>query len=220
MVCRIARVCQVLGLALLTATSAVAQGFSPKLSGNFGVFHTNLNTEEPEGIRRLAGFTMGGFTSVSHNRFSVELGYLEGSLSPSGQGIERDIVEGELLLTVRTFRWMSVQLGPHIRSFVRPDGTERWIFWEGRLRAGTQLGTPRLLSRFEIWQVLAANVDAAEPYDGGRGISGALWWDISSLPFWLGLGYRIDRSHLGRGSRTEVLEHVLISVGFGRNTAN
>jgi hypothetical protein len=200
---------------LLLASSAFAQ---TPLGSSIGVggFFMNLKTEEATGTQRLSGFGAGGDATISYGRLGLGIRYLEGSLNPGGAGTGKDVVEGEVVLSVRALSWLKISLGPHIRSLIVQEGTERWLFWEGRLQTKARLATPRLTSVFELRQVLSANVDAADPFDGGQGLEGALRWEISSLPIWLGLGYRIDRSSLGDGSRTEVMEHVLISVGFGR----
>ena len=180
----------------------------------------NLNTEEAAGEQQLSGFGFGGHGTIAWKRLGLGLLYMEGSLSPSETGRDRDIVEGEAMLSVSATSWLRVAFGPHIRSLIIPEGTERWLFWEGRIQAKANLGPPRLVSVFEFWQVLSANVDVDDPYDRGQGIEGALRWEVPSLPVpvWLELGYRLDRSKLGNGSRTEVMEHFLISVGIDRGS--
>jgi len=209
---------------MLIAGSASAQ-FPVQGSIAGGGYFLNLNTEEATGEQRLSGFGFGGDGSLAFRRLGLGIRYMEGSLSPSDAGRDRSIVEGELMLSVRAFSWLRIGFGPHVRSLIIPEGTERWFFWEGRIQAKTRLGSPRLVSVFEFWQVISADVDVDDPFDSGQGIEGGLRWEFSSLPFWpglgyrpvwLGLGYRIDRSKLGNGSRTEVMEHLLISVGVGR----
>jgi hypothetical protein len=200
---------------LLLASSVSAQtpiGTSARLGSSF----MNLNTVEAAGEQRLTGVGIGGNGTVSYGRLGLGLRYLEGSLSPSGAGGDRDIVEGEATVSVHASSWLRFGLGPHIRSFVIPEGTERWFFWEGHVQARTQLGSPRLVSVLEFRQVLSADVDVDADYGSGQGITGELRWDVSALPIWLGLSYRIDRSSLGDGSRTEVMEHFVISIGAGR----
>jgi hypothetical protein len=211
-----ARVLSALVISILIASTASAQlPLNLTLSG--AGFSTNLNTEESSGeAQRLSGFSAGGAAAVAYGRIGFGIRYLEGSLSPSGGGTSRAIVEGEAMLSVRALSWLSFKLGPHIRSFIQNNATERWLFWEGRVRTETRLGTRRVTSSLEFWQVLSGDVNTTEPFDGGQGLEGSLRWDISSLPVWLNLGYRIDRSHLGGGSRTEVLEHVFLGVGIGR----
>ena len=202
--------------ALLVLPSTTYAQIPVRLSAGVGVSSMNLNTEDVAGAARFSGFGLGGEATLGYGRLGLELRYLEGSLSPSDTGRNREMVEGELMLSVRALSWLRLKLGPHVRSMILPAGTERWLFWEGRLQTKTRLGTPRLTSRFEFWQVLSANIDVAEAFDGGQGIEGALRWEVSTLPVWIGLGYRIDRSNLGSGVRTEVMEHVSLTIGLGR----
>mgnify|MGYP001825001668 CR=1 FL=1 len=212
-----ARVYLTLCALLLSSSPVHAQlpiGTSFRLGGSF----MNLNTVDAAGDQRLTGFGFEGNATLTYKRFALGLGYLEGSLSPTGNGLDRDIVEGEALISTRATSWLRIGLGPHIRSLIIPEGTERWLFWELLIQAHTSLGFPRLMSVLEIRQVLSANIDVDDGFDGARGVVGSLRWDVSSLPIWVGLGYRIDRSNLGSGTRTEVMEHFVISVGVGRGT--
>jgi len=211
----VVRLAQLLCAMIFVASSVSAQ--SPiGTSGSLGASFMNLNTVEAAGEQRLTGFGIGGYGTVSYGRLGLGFRYLEGSLSPSGAGTDRDIVEGEITISVRASSWLRFGLAPHIRSLIVPEGTERWVFWEAHIQAKTQLGSPRLVSIFEFRQVLSADVDVDADYGGGQGIIGELRWDVSALPIWLALGYRMQRSNLGNGSRTEVMEHFVISVGAGR----
>ena len=163
--------------ALLVASSVSAQ-LPLRYSLSLGAFSNNLNTEATTGPQRLAGLSAGGGASLAYGRLGLGIQYMEGSLSPSGDGAGRDLVEGEAMLSLRTLSWLSLKLGPHIRSFIVDDGTERWLFWEGRIRTEARLGTERLTSSLEIWQVLSADVNTVEPFDKGQGIEGNLNWAV------------------------------------------
>ena len=210
------RVLSVLCMALLTA-SAVSAQLSDRISLSGALFSTNLNTETASGEPlRLSGVSAGGAAAVAFGRFGLGIRYLEGSLSPSGGGTGRSIVEGEAMLSARALSWLSIKFGPHIRSFIQNNATERWVFWEARFRTETELGTKRVTSSLEFWQILSGSANTTQPFDGGQGIAGNLRWKPSNKPLWLNLGYRIDRSNLGGGSRTEVLEHIVLGIGYGR----
>ncbi len=210
------RVLSVLWFALLTASTASAQ-LTDRLSLSGAVFSTNLNTESATGEPlRLAGISAGGSAAFVFGRMGLGIRYLEGSLSPSGGGTGRSLVEGEAMLSARALSWLTIKLGPHIRSFTQNNATQRWVFWEARLRTETELGTRRVTGSLEFWQILSGNVNTPEPFDGGKGIAGNLRWEFSERPLSLNLGYRIDRSRLGDGTRTEVLEHIVLGIGYGR----
>ena len=145
-----ARVLNVLGISLLIASTAVAQR-PLRFSLSTTLYATNLNTEDATGAhQRLSGVSAGGAASIGYRRLGFGIRYLEGSLSPSAGGTSRALVEGEAMLSVRTLSWLKVKLGPHIRSLIRDNATERWLFWEGRLRAEAQLGTRKVTSLQEI----------------------------------------------------------------------
>jgi hypothetical protein len=210
------RVLSVLCIALLTASAVSAQR-PVRLSLSGAIFSTNLNTETTAGdALRVSGISAGGAATVALGRMGLGIRYLEGSLSPSGGGTSRALVEGEAMLSARALSWLSFKFGPHIRSFIQNNATERWVFWETRIRTETELGTRQLTSSLEFWQILSGSANTTESFDGGQGIEGSLRWEFSSRPLWLNLGYRIDRSNLGGGSRTEVLEHIVLGVGYGR----
>lgn len=209
------RVIRILSATLLLASPVFAQ-IPIGTSGSLGASFMNLNTVDALGEQQLTGFGIGGNMTVAYQRLGLGLRYLEGSVSSGDNGTDRDLVEGEAIFSVRASPWLRIGLGPHIRSLIIPEGTERWVFLEARVQTTAQLGSPRLASVLELWQVLSANVDVDDPYDGGRGLSGTLRWEVATMPLWIGLGYRIDRSNLDSGSRTEVMEHFVISVGIGR----
>jgi hypothetical protein len=215
MLIRFMRVFRLLSVMLVLASPVFSQ--MPALTSfEIGSSFLTLNTEDALGEQRLTGFGLGGKATIAYKRFGLGLHYVQGSLSPNAAGTDRDLVEGEMMFSVRATSWLNVYLGPHIRSLVIPEGTERWLLWEGRVQTKANLGTPRLESVLELWQVLAANVDVDQAYDGGRGIMGSFRWDVSLFPVWLCFGYRFDRSNLGNGSRTEVMEHFVVSVVWDR----
>lgn len=211
---------------LLMATFLLSEDSSAqnpiRVSFAGAVFKAGLDSERESEHQQLSGFCVGGIASLSKGRLGIGLRYLEGSLNPDGDGIGRDLVEGELMLGVQTLSWLAIRLGPHLRSFITDGAVERWVFWEGRLRTETGLGVSGLSSYLELWHVLSASssVDWPEAYDGGKGLEGGIRMDVSQLPFWLGLAYRIDRSNLGGGVRQDVLEHMVITVGFGPSQGN
>lgn len=219
MIGKTARISIVLGSSLVLASPASAQ-LPLSLSANGGAASTQLNTGTTGATERLSGFSAGGGATVAYRRLGMSFRYLEGSVSPRGGGTGRDIVEGEAMLSLRGLSWLSVSFGRHIRSYVRSDGTERWLLWEARIRTEARLATRRLISSLEASQVLSADVNSPEAFDRAQGIEGELKWMVFSRPLWLSLGYRMDRARLGGGSRTEVLEHIRLTVGFGQGTTN
>ena len=204
---------------MCTAQSLNAQGpvrFSAGLAG----YATRLNTEVTSEQQRLSGMSFGVTGAASLGRLSLDVRYLEGVLKTTGGGPGRDVVEGEAMLGVRPLPWAGLKLGPHLRSFITNTGIERWVFWEARVRTEARLGSPRMRSYLELWQVLAGDVGGQDPFDTGQGVEGGIRVEVGRLPVWLQLSYRMDRSGLAGGAREEVLEHVIFAVGIWRAGIN
>jgi hypothetical protein len=163
---------------------------------------------------QLTGIAFGGRGTVTWRKLRLDLRYLEGGLSAKADGPDEDIVEGEVTLGFLPLSWLTLRLGPHIRSFVTAQGTQRWIFWEGHAAGALELGSPRLVTYFDLWHVFAADVDAVESFDRGNGIEGGIRFSLDRLPFWGKLAYRIDQSSLGDGSSTNTVEQMVFAIGW------
>ncbi|UCG87427.1 MAG: hypothetical protein JSW71_02465 [Gemmatimonadota bacterium] len=163
---------------------------------------------------RFSGLTIGGSVGLRLGRLRLDLRYLEGGLGSDLEIPDQDIVEGELLLGVAPLAWLTVKAGPHIRSFVTAQGTQRWVFWEGRVAATAKLGSPNLLTYLEAWHVFFSDVDAVEQYDSGNGLEGGIRLALDRLPFWGTLAYRIDQNSLGSGTKTDTVEQLVIAIGW------
>ena len=163
---------------------------------------------------QLTGIALGGRAGVTWRKLRLDVRYLEGGLSSEADGLDEDIVEGELMLGFVPLSWLTLRLGPHIRSFVTSQGTQRWILWEGNAAGAVELGSPRLLAYFDLWHVFAADIDAVEPFDRGNGMEGGIRLTLDRLPFWGKLAYRIDQSSLGDGSRTNTVEQMVFAIGW------
>lgn len=171
------------------------------------------NTAEST-LSQSSGLTIGGAAEVSLGWLRLDLRYLEGGLGSEDDIADQDIVEGELLLGLAPLSWLKLKLGPHIRSYVTPQGTQRWVFWEGRVATSMPLGSPNLMAHLELWHVLSASVDAVEPFDSGNGLEGGIRLCLSRLPFSFRLAYRIDHSSLGSGVKTDTVEQLVFGLGW------
>jgi hypothetical protein len=158
--------------------------------------------------------TIGGAIAVRLRKLRLDLRYLEGGLSSDADIPDQDIVEGELMLGFAPFSWFGVKVGPHIRSFVTSQGTQRWVFWEGRAALGTTLGSPNLATYLEAWHVFASDVDAVEPFGSGNGMEAGISYSLNRLPFMARLAYRIDSSSLAEGARESTVEQLVFAIGW------
>lgn len=163
---------------------------------------------------RYSGVTIGGGIEVRLGRLRLDLRYLEGGLGSNQDIPDQDIVEGEVLLGMAPLSWLVLKGGPHIRSYVTSQGTQRWVFWEGRAAATAKLGSPSLLSYLEVWHVFGSDVDAVEEYDSGNGLEGGIRLTLNRLPFWGKLAYRVDHSSLGGGAKTDTVEQLVFALGW------
>jgi len=162
----------------------------------------------------FSGVLFGGEASLALGKLSLDLLYLEGSASSDGNEADRDVVEGEVMLGFHALRWLSLKIGPHARSYVTAQGTQRWMFWELRLAADAALGTPTLKAYFEGWTSLSTNLDVAESLDRAQGLQGGIRLEPRGLPISFRLGYRMDHSRLADGVRLETIEHLMLAVGW------
>jgi hypothetical protein len=175
---------------------------------------TTTATAGPD--RRLSGSALGFEGGIGLTRVQLMLRYAQGSVRNDSSGVERDFAEGDLTLWARPFAWAAVGVGPHIRSFIAPGSTERWLFWEARARGSTTLLPAALEAYLEGWLVLAGDVDVPEPFNAGRGVEGGLALAVGRLPLGVRLRYRVERIALGEGARRETTEHLTLGVGIGR----
>lgn len=164
----------------------------------------------------LTGNVLGAEAAFGVSFLALKLRYLEGTLRNDSAGVERDLAEGDAMLWVRPVAWGAVGGGPHIRSFVAPGGTERWLLWEVRGRATAPI-LPRMIDAYlEGWVALNGDIDVPEAFDSGRGVEGGIEVSIGRLPVAVRLRYRAERVGLGDGARRETTEHVMFGVGIGR----
>jgi hypothetical protein len=173
-----------------------------------------VSQDDGTAATQFSGTSLGGMVNLSWRIWRLDMRYLEGGLSSDSDLPDEDIVEGELMFGVAPFSWLTVKIGPHIRSFVTPRGTERWAFWEARVGTAAKLGSPHLVTYFEAWHVIASDVDAIGSYDSGNGLEGGIRLSLSRLPFYGEFAYRIDQSKLADGAATHTVEQLVFAIGW------
>lgn len=200
----------------VTAGALSAQERSKWLvAGTFGF--SNVTQKTALDTTKSNGTAIGLEAGFRFWRAELRGRYSQGGVTPDGGGESIDLVEGELMLGVWPVDVLSLRFGPRARSYVTGAGTVRWVFWEVRARFETSLSrSAALLSYFEGWYVLSGSVNAAEPFDNGRGMEGGISLLIPSTPLNVRLAYRIDQGALQEESRTEAIEGLILAVGIGR----
>ena len=85
----------------------------------------------------VSGVALGASGAIGRGRLALALGYWQGRVDADPGGTQQqDVIDGYALLVVRAQPWLGVKVGAEARSYVTPAGTERWVFWQARLRAG------------------------------------------------------------------------------------
>lgn len=205
-----------LGAALLAAgivapRSGAAQG--PRL--RLGVSGAEMRIRETStvGAGVASGFTPGAEGSLSIWKVRLEAQYLEGHLQQdSGSLGARDVVEGSVFAGIAPVDWVSVKFGIHARSYTS-GGTERWVFWETRIRAEAPLNGPAVRAYAEVWRALSSDITGTQSLDRGQGGQAGLVYDGARVPLWVRLGYGIEDVRLGGGARRQTVELLVLALG-------
>ncbi|MBI1967345.1 MAG: hypothetical protein HYS40_05100 [Gemmatimonadetes bacterium] len=202
----------VASLLLLTPAAAFAQS-GLQVAGTSAVVRVRSTIGPTREVLSGAVFGVEGHAAVW--RLVLNVGYGQGSVKPdSGAPAPRDVIEGRLLVGIRLVRGLSIKAGPHIRAYISDWGTQRWLFWEARLR-GERTIVGGVRGYAEVWRVLSADVNVLEPFDGGQGGEAGMLVALPRSPFWGRLAYGIERAKLGGGSRLETVEGVTLAIGYG-----
>ena len=196
--------------ALLTPQPTAAQAF------DFGATAMSLRLTRESGTTVTAtGAAFGIEGRVRVQAVSLVLRYRQGQLTNDNALIDQDFVEGEAFIVAQPARWISLGVGPHVRAYAEPSGTERWLMWEGRLRLRAVL-LPTVTGYLEGWRVLGADLNVAEELDSGYGLDGGLEIRLSAAPVGFLLRYRTEHAELAGGARRETVEQIAFGISVGR----
>ena len=163
-------------------------------------------------VTTRTGILIGGQASVSFRQVDLGLAYRQGALSPSDTGSERDLVEGQATLGLRVSRWLRLEVGPHVRAYVTPTSTERWLLWEGRADFTAQILGPSVWSYLSLSRTLGADVSPAADFGRGQAGEAGLMVRLGGSPFWTGLGYWIAQTSTAGSQRIETLQGLSVSL--------
>ncbi len=202
-------------LSLLVSTAFPLQLIGQSVGIGAKVVNVRLSRETAAGLEQPKGTAFGIEGVISSSRFVLSIRYYEGSISTPTAGSDQDIVEGEVMVWFRPVQWLSLVIGPHVRSLVNTRGTERWLFMEARLHSEVSLFGP-IRGYGDAWRVLAADVNVVEPFDNGYGIEGGLTVSLGALPLAFAIRYRNESATLAGGARLETVEQLAIVVGVGQ----
>ena len=196
------------------AHPAAAQAARFYLGGGVGLLRLQGTAVSPGLLQGAIKAAMG---RASLWRFELDLGYSEGSLT-DGQGTlaPREFVEGNLLLGIRPVRWLALKAGPHSRGFVQNGVTERWLFWEGRIRADGFVAGPAVRGYIEVGSAFSGTTrNAAGAFGNSRGGEAGVIVRLPRIPVWVQLGYGVERSRLAVPTPLDAVERFIFGVGVG-----
>ncbi|HEX9729086.1 MAG TPA: hypothetical protein VGA37_11325 [Gemmatimonadales bacterium] len=171
-----------------------------------------LTRENQAGKVLLSATSVGVEGAIGVSVVGLGFQYAQGSLR-GGTTPDQDLVEGELMVSLRPVRNLAFLFGPHARALVSRLGTERWLLYEGRVRGEAVLVGP-VRGRLDVWRVVGSNVNVPEAFDSGYGLDGVLTVTLPSFPLGLSLRYRAERAQLANDTRRESIEHLTLVLGL------
>jgi len=202
-------------LLALAARPAAAQ--LPRYLGvDIGLSSASFQSASPEGGEKLGGFAGVGHWRIVLHPVSIDVAYTQGRLSAdTGSAVPRALVDGSLFATYRPVPWLALKTGPHVRTYAATGGTERWMLWEGRAHADAPLLDGEWQAYGELWVALASSVNVTPGSGGARGAEAGLTLKLPQSPVWARLAYAVDQMRLKSDARTESLQSVALTLGFG-----
>ena len=205
---------------VLLACALGAQPLQAQLWHNLGGGATaamvRLRSTASFGGEALSGPAAGAQGRLVVGQVAVEGAYLEGHLTPdTGSAAARDMADASVFLVVHPVRWVALKAGPHLRAYITPGGTERWMTWEARARLSAELVPGRLRTHFEGWLAVSADVNVDPGASGAQGVEAGLTLFPTRSPLWVRFAYAFDQEKMKNGARSETLEALVLSVGFG-----
>ena len=203
-------------LALAARPVPLAAQLPRYLGLDVGLSRLQFQSSSPSGGEKLSGFAALGHWRIVLRPVSLDLSYAQGRLAAdTGSAVARSFVEGAVFLTARPAPWLVLKAGPHVRAYAAPGGTERWILWEGRAHADAPLLDGEWLAYGELWVSVASSVNVVPGASGARGAEVGLTLKLPQSPVWGRLAYAVDQANLKTGARTESLQSVVLTAGFG-----
>ena len=111
--------------------------------------------------------------------------------------------------------WLTLEAGPHVRAYVTPAGTERWVLWEGQARAAVQVIRPGGWVYLRVGRVLAADIPGMA-FDHGQGADAGLELRLGGTPLWGHVGYWVHRASASGALRVETVQGMSLGVALRR----
>lgn len=206
-------------LFVVAALAGAAPATAQNLTGGAGATVGTLRSRSRIGgvTEAFVGPVIGGEGRVGLGRVSVDLTYLQGTLEPdTGAAESTDYVEGDAYLSVVTVPGVTLRVGPRAHAYISSTGTQRWLFWTGRLRGERSLIAPGVNGFVEVWIAFSADVNVSEEFSRGTGGSAGMTVHLGKVPFYGRLLYSVEHASMGNGTRLDTVESVSLVIGYGR----
>ena len=208
------RIVPVVLVAAFAAGAAQAQTLHPVATAS--LVTARVRSEVPAGTDQFTGSAFLSEGALALGRLQLGISYLQGKLDPDAGngGASRDLVEGTVMLGYRPLDWLTLETGPHARAYSASGQTQRWVFWELRLRAAKPFIGTAVRGYAELWRAVAADANVPESFDHAQGGEAGMIVRLARAPLEATVAYRIDHAVLGGGARLETVDGVVIGVGL------
>lgn len=185
------------------------------LGVDVGLSSVRFRSTGPGGGEALSGVATGSRARIVLGPVLLETVYSQGHLGGTGTSTPRDLVDGGVFVAARPAPWLAVKAGPHLRAYVAPGGTERWVMWETHARADGPIIAGTLDAHVEGWIALGSAVNVDPGASGAHGAQAGLVVRLWQSPLWARLTYAVDQAKLKNHARTETVEAVVLAIGIG-----
>ena len=207
--------------ALVLAGALVASPLAAQVARFAGadgsIYRVRFRSAVQGGGEALSGFATGAQARFVRGRGTMEVSYAQGRLTAeTGSAAPRSLVDGSLAFAFRPKPWLVLKAGPHLRGYVAPSGTERWVFWEARARGESAIIPDVLKAHLEGWVALASSVNVDPGAGGAHGGEAGLTLRLPQLPFSVRFAYAVDRAKLANDARSETVEAVFLGITYSR----
>lgn len=203
--------------ALLAAAAPASAQVPRYLGADGGIARVRFRSVTAAGGEELSGVVARAVARGRAGAFALEASYAQGRLTAdTGLATDRDLVDGSVFLAVRPVPWLAVGAGPHARAYdAAAGGVERWMHFEGRVRAEGDIVPGMLQAHLEGALALGSSVNLAAGAGGARSAAVGLTLRPPQSPVWVALGYGVDRAATKGGGRAETVEMVMLAIGWG-----
>jgi hypothetical protein len=206
----------VLAGALAAAAPLAAQRV--RFAGADGeIYRIRFHGAVPGGEEALSGLAAGARARLVRGSVAMEVSVAQGRFSSGDASAPaRSLVEAALAFTYRLRPWFALRAGPHLRGYVAPAGTERWVLWETGARAEGSIIPGVLDAHLAGWLALLSSVNTDPGAAGARGGEAGLTLQLAQLPIALRLAYSVDRADFAHNVRRETVESVYLGLTYTR----